>query len=287
MKRVVVIGLGIFGINLVKQLFESGLEVLAIDKRKEAVQEVKDFSTKAIVADGTDRNVMETIGVREEDVVVVSFGEDLAASTLATLHLKQMKVQKIIVKAPNDEHKLILEKVGATEVIIPEKEMANKIAKGLISPNVLDYIPLTENYIICEIAPPSSFIGKSIAQLQLRGKHHIEVIAVRDVLTDQIQMVPRADFVIKDDPGLLDLPEVAEELFCETLLVLQKDVPVPGKSLLLLLSKPEFFLKPVQSREWNGGVDLHLTLSMSPSFPITTSTSLPLITKSARGSIWI
>ena len=210
MKRIVVIGLGIFGINLVKQLYESGLEVLAIDKRKEAVQEVKDFSTKAIVADGTDRNVMESIGVREEDIVVVSFGEDLAASTLATLHLKQMKVQKIIVKAPNEEHKLILEKVGATDVIIPEKEMANKIAKGLISPNVLDYIPLTENYIICEIAPPSSFVGKSLAQLQLRGKYHIEVIAVRDVLRDQIQMVPRADFVIKGSEVLVVIGKEAD-----------------------------------------------------------------------------
>jgi trk system potassium uptake protein len=202
-KRIVVIGLGIFGINLVKQLYESGLEVLAVDKRKEAVQEVKDFSTKAIVADGTDRNVMETIGVREDDIVVISFGEDLAASTLATLHLKQMKTRKIIVKAPNDEHKLILEKVGATDVIIPEKEMANKIAKSLISPNVLDYIPLTENYIIGEIAPPSSFVGKSIAQLQLRGKYHIEVIAVRDVLKDQVQMLPRADFVIKGSEVLV------------------------------------------------------------------------------------
>jgi trk/ktr system potassium uptake protein len=203
MKRVVVIGLGIFGINLVKQLYESGLEVLAIDKRKEAVQEAKDFSTKAIVADGTDKNVMDTIGVRQDDIVIISFGDDLAASTLATLHLKQMKVQKIMVKAPNDEHKLILEKVGATDVIIPEKEMANKIAKSLISPNVLDYIPLTEDYIIGEIAPPSSFVGKSIAELQLRGKYHIEVIAVRDVLTDKIQMVPRADFVIKGSEVLV------------------------------------------------------------------------------------
>jgi trk system potassium uptake protein TrkA len=198
MKRIVVIGLGIFGINLAKQLYESGLEVLAIDKRKEAVQEVKDFSTKAIVADGTDRNVMEKIGVREQDIVVISFGEDLAASTLATLHLKQMKVQKIIVKAPNDKHK-----VGATDVIIPEKEMANKIAKGLIFPNVLDYIPLTENYIIYEIAPPGSFVGKSIAELPLRGKYHIEVIAVRDVLTHQFQMVLRADFVIKESEVLV------------------------------------------------------------------------------------
>ena len=111
-KRVVVIGLGIFGINLVKQLFQSGMEVLAIDKKKEAVQQVRDFSTKAIVADGTDREVMESIGLREDDVVVVSFGEDLAAGTLTTLHLRQLKVKNIIVKVPNEEHRLIMEKVG-------------------------------------------------------------------------------------------------------------------------------------------------------------------------------
>jgi len=134
-QRVVVIGLGIFGMNLVKELCASGVEVIAIDKSKEAIQKARDCATKAIVADGTDQEVMNEIGLREDDIVVVSFGEDLAASTLITLHLKQMKVKNIIVKAPNEEHKLILEKVGATEVIIPEKEMADKIAKSIVSPS--------------------------------------------------------------------------------------------------------------------------------------------------------
>jgi len=203
MKRAVVIGLGIFGANIVRQLFESGLEVIAIDKTKDAVQRVKDFSTKAIIADGTDKDIMDSIGIREDDVVIISFGEDLAASTLITLHLKQMNIKRIIVKVPNEEHKLILEKVGATELIIPEKEMANKVVKNLISPNILDYIPLTDDYIIGEIAPPDHFVGKSIAELQLRQKYHIEVIAIRDVLTDQIQMMPRADFLIKGSEVLV------------------------------------------------------------------------------------
>jgi trk system potassium uptake protein len=202
-KRVVVIGLGIFGINVVRELYESGLEVIAIDKVKEAVQQVRDFSTKAIVADGTNQDLMNTIGIREDDTVIVSFGEDLAASTLITLHLKQMKVKNIIVKAPNEEHKLILEKIGATEVVIPEKIMADKVAKSLVSPNVLDYIPLTEDYMICEIAPPASFLGKTIAELQLRAKYHVDVIAIRDILTDRIQMVPAADFVVKDSEVLV------------------------------------------------------------------------------------
>jgi trk system potassium uptake protein TrkA len=203
MKRVVVIGLGIFGFNIVKDLYENGFEVIAIEKNKEIIQKIRDFSTKAILADGTDKEVLESIGIQEDDVVIISFGEDLAASTLITLHLKEMKVKHIIVKAPNEDHKHVLEKVGATEVIIPEREIADKVAKSLISPNVLDYIPLSDEYTICEIVPPSGFMGKSIAELHLRSKYHIEVIAVRETLPERLTMVPRADFVIKDSDILV------------------------------------------------------------------------------------
>ena len=202
-KRVVVIGLGIFGFNIVREFYENGFEVVAIDKNKEAIQRVRDSATKAIVADGTDKEIMEAIGIHEEDVVIISFGEDLAAATLTTLHLRQMKVKTIIVKAPNEEHKLILEKVGATEVMIPEKEIAHKVAKSLISPNVLDYLPLSDDYMISEVAPPNGFLGKSIAELQLRGRYHIEVIAIRDIVSDKVYMVPKADFVIKDGEVLV------------------------------------------------------------------------------------
>lgn len=198
MKRVIVIGLGIFGFNIARDLYENGFEVIAIDKNKDAVQKIRDYATKAIVADGIDKEVMELIGIQEDDVAIISFGEDLAASTLIALHLKQMKVKSIIVKAPNEEHKLILEKVGATDVLIPEKEIANKVAKSLISPNVLDYLPLSDDYMLFELAPPNSFIGKSIGELELRGKHHIEVLAVKDIITDKMNIMPGADFVIKD-----------------------------------------------------------------------------------------
>jgi trk system potassium uptake protein TrkA len=114
-----------------------------------------------------------------------------------------MKVKTIIVKAPNEDHKHVLEKVGATEVVIPEKEIADKVAKSLISPNVLDYIPLSEDYTICEMAPPSGFMGKTIGELHLRTKHHIEVIAIREMLPERLTMVPRADFVIKDSDILV------------------------------------------------------------------------------------
>jgi trk system potassium uptake protein TrkA len=203
MRRAVVIGLGIFGHHIARDLFESGFEVIAIDKNKEAIQRIRDYSTKAVLADGTDKEVMEELGIQEDDIAIISFGEDLAASTLITLHLRQLKVKNIIVKAPNEEHKLILEKVGATDVIIPEMDIAKKVAKSLVSPNMMDYIPLSEDYIISEMAPPNSFLGKTIRELELRSRFHIEVIAIRDVISDKVHMVPPADFIIKDGEVLV------------------------------------------------------------------------------------
>jgi len=210
MKRVVVIGLGIFGYNIARDLFENGFDVIAIDKNKEAIQKIKNYSTKAILADGTDKEVMDEIGMHEDDIAIISFGEDLASSTLITLHLRQLKIKNIIVKAPNEEHKMILEKVGATDVIIPEMDVAKKVAKSLISPNVMDYIPLSEDYMILEMAPPNSFLGKTIAELKLRGKYNIEVIAVRDVISGNIHMVPQADFIIKDGEALVVIGKEAD-----------------------------------------------------------------------------
>jgi trk system potassium uptake protein TrkA len=203
MKRCIVIGLGIFGNNIVRELAEKGFEVIAIDKSKEAVQRVRDLASKAIVADGTDKEIMDQIGLQEDDTVIISFGEDLAAATLITLHLKQLKIHAIIVKAPNEEHKQILEKVGATDVIIPEKEIAHKVARSLISPNVFDYLPLSDDYMIYEMAPPESFLGKTMAELQLRSRYNVMVIAVKDLLTDKVVTLPPAHFVIKDGQVLV------------------------------------------------------------------------------------
>jgi trk system potassium uptake protein len=203
MKRVVVIGLGIFGSQLARQLYENGLDVIAVDKNKDVVQRIKDYSTKAVLADASDKEVLESIGVAADDIVVISFGEDLSASTLLTLHLKELKVKTIIVKVPNEDYKRILLKVGASEAIIPEREMANKVARSIISPNVLEYLPISEDYTIVELAPPTAFIGKSLADLDLRKKYNLQVIAIRDVLTNKMQLVPRASSVLKDSDVLV------------------------------------------------------------------------------------
>jgi len=202
-RRVVVIGLGIFGSQLARQLYESGLDVIAVDKNKDVVQRIKDYSTKAVLADASDKEVLENIGITPDDVVVISFGEDLSASTLLTLHLKELKVKTIIVKVPNEDYKRILLKVGASEAIIPEREMANKVARGIISPNILEFLPISEDYTIVELAPPTAFIGKSLADLDLRKKYNLQVIAIRDVLANKMQLVPRASSVLKDSDVLV------------------------------------------------------------------------------------
>lgn len=198
MRRFAVIGLGKFGFHLAKTLFEDGHEVIAIDKDKDRVQEIQSFSTQAVVADIAHKEILKTLGIDQMDAVLVSIGEDIASSILVTLYLKELKVKQILVKAMNEDHGKILERIGATEVIYPEKQMALKTARSLSTPNILDFIPMVENYTLVELAPPTSFIGKTLSGLDLRVKHNVYVIGVKEVLTDNFILVPPADFVVKD-----------------------------------------------------------------------------------------
>jgi trk system potassium uptake protein TrkA len=139
----------------------------------------------------------------EMDSVVVSIGTDISASILITLHLQELGVKKILAKATDQDHGKVLRKVGATEVIQPEMEMAVKVAQSLSRPNVLDFIPLSEDHQLLQIAPPPAFIGKSLKQLNLRAKYNVNVIAVKEIIPDNTILVPHADFFIKDSDILI------------------------------------------------------------------------------------
>jgi len=205
MKRFAVIGLGKFGFHVVRTLHEEGSEVVAIDMDQTRIQEVDPFCTEAIVLDARDKERLRSLGLEEMDAVVVSSGEDISTSVLVTLYLQEIGVKKILAKAVDEDHGKILKKVGATEVIHPEKSMAVKVAQGLSRPNILDFIPLAEDYTLLQIAPPRAFIGKSLKQLNLRARHNVHVIAIEEVITDNIVLVPPADFVIKDSDILIML----------------------------------------------------------------------------------
>lgn len=205
MGQFVVIGLGNFGFNVAKTLYEMGHDVCAVDSDKDKVDQIRDFSTQAVEADACDKDVLKALGIEEADAVVVGLGERLDAPVLVTLYLKELKANRIIVKAVSEDHGKILEAVGATEIVFPEKDMAVKLAKTLAFPNALDHLPLAPGFSIVEVGPPRPFIGKSLSQLDLRNKYHVQIIAIRELIPDRVNLVPRADYVIKDSDILIIL----------------------------------------------------------------------------------
>ena len=200
-KRYCVIGLGSFGFHVAATLYADGHEVMAIDTDRDRIQAVRDHSSFALLADAANKAFLDGQGVREMDAVVVSTGERSHLSTLITLYLKELGVRRILVKAISEDHGRILEKIGATDIIYPEKDMARRIAHSLSSPNVLEFIPLAEDYSLSETAAPRSFIGKTLIDLDLRNKHGVTVIAIKDMLTDQFIVAPSPTYLIKDKIG--------------------------------------------------------------------------------------
>lgn len=202
-----IIGMGSFGSNVAKTLYEKGNEVLAVDTDKEKVGEVKACVSHAVHMDAADKENLEALGIGEMDVVVVSLGPEMEASILTVLHLHELGVKRIVAKALTEDHAKILEAVGATEVIFPEKDMAVKTALRLSNPNVLEYLPLISGIGIQEIAPPEKFIGKSIKELDLRNKYGIQIIAIKEIIPEKITYVPKSNFVIKDSDILVIMGE--------------------------------------------------------------------------------
>ena len=198
MKQFAVIGVGNFGKYLAISLYKKGHEVLIIDKVPQLINELKDQVSQAIVADATDRKAMAPLGLKDMDTVVVCIGSVLSNSILATLNMKDIGVKNILAKAITEDHGRILLKVGANEIFFPEKDLAFTIAERLNNPNMLDYLPFMEGYGIIELAPPRSFIGKTLKELDLINRFGIQVIAIKEIIPERMNMIPKAQFVIKD-----------------------------------------------------------------------------------------
>jgi len=178
-RKFAVIGLGTFGFQLACELEKLGGEVLAIDRNPEAIQDIRDRVSRAVVCDALDRDSLREVGVADVDVVVIGFRSRLDSSILVTMYVQELGVKEIVVQAVSDDHRQALEKLGAARVIFPEKDMASRVASQLLAPNLVDFLWTEPGYAIVEVKAPSSFSGKSLLELNVRQRHGVTVIAVR------------------------------------------------------------------------------------------------------------
>jgi trk system potassium uptake protein len=195
-KLICVVGLGQFGSALARALAKE-CDVLALDSSEERVNAVADDVQRALIIDAREFANLRLVVNSEFDEAVVSLGESVEASILCTLHLKKLGLRSIRAKAATEDHAAILRAVGATETIFPERETAHRIAAQIINPNLLDFIPLAEDFEVMDVAPPDTFHGHSLQQLNMRDRFGVFAIAVKELVPQRFVFLPGPDFVIK------------------------------------------------------------------------------------------
>ncbi|HSL21249.1 MAG TPA: TrkA family potassium uptake protein [Vicinamibacterales bacterium] len=200
-KQFGVIGLGRFGSAMALTLTELGHDVIGVDADESRVQQLADVITHVLQIDATDEKTLRAAGIQEVDVAVVSIGENIESSLLVVMQLRELGVQTIVAKAVTPLHGRILEKLGVSRVIFPEREMAIRVAHSLVMPNVIDYIELSRDFSIVEVPAPDSFVGRTLKQLELRPRFGLMLIAIKRqsggsgaVVTN---IVPAADETIR------------------------------------------------------------------------------------------
>ncbi|WP_042471449.1 potassium channel family protein [Bacillus ndiopicus] len=197
-KEFVVIGLGRFGGSIVRELVSLGANVMAIDLTSERVDEYAQIATQAVVANTTDESVIKSLGLWNFEHVIVAIGEDIQASILTTLILKEHGVPQITVKAQNDYHEKVLRKIGADFVVHPERDMGIRIANNMMSTSVLDYLELSDEYSIMEIKASDKIAGYSLIDLDIRAQYGINIVGIKRDETIIVSPAPQDPILLGD-----------------------------------------------------------------------------------------
>ena len=200
-RQFIVIGLGRFGQAIAQTLCQDGEEVLGVDRRMDLVEDMKDVLTRAVQLDAMDRDALAALGVQDFDTAFVTMGSDIRASGTIVLLLKELGAKKIVAKAHDEFHGRMLEKLGADQVLFPERDMGRRIAHNMVSGNIIDYLELSPDYSMVEIRPKSDWIGRSLKQLALRSSMGINIVAIRN--GEALNAVPGPDDVIREGGVLL------------------------------------------------------------------------------------
>ncbi|RKY83919.1 TrkA family potassium uptake protein [candidate division KSB1 bacterium] len=215
MQNIALIGVGKFGYYFARSIKDKVNELVVIDNDEKKINQVKSFISNSIIADATNREVLEQLDLKSMDAVVISMGEKIESSILTTLYLQEMGITNITVKANSEDHAKILLKTGAAHTVFPERESAFRLAYSISELNVLNHIDIAEGYSIIEMAPPSSFEGKSIRELDIRKKYGVTILIVKQIVPEKT-IVPTPDFIIKQSDILVimgkneDLKKISE-----------------------------------------------------------------------------
>lgn len=202
-RRFVVIGLGSFGAALAKKFKANGIRVTGIDGDAETVEDMQQYLFEAVIGDATDRDALESLALDTADGVVISLGEDITRSLLATLHAKELGAKHIVVKGVTPEHGKLLKSLGVERVVFPETEIAQQLADRLTWPSIIDFLPIDSDYSFVEVAMPEYMVGKRLMETDLKKKYGLWVIGIKDVLTGKLTMFPDGDYKFSVDQMIL------------------------------------------------------------------------------------
>ena len=200
-RQYIVVGLGRFGRAIAETLCQDGAEVLGVDRRMDLVEEMRDVLTHTIQLDAMDRDALAALGVQDFDIAFVTMGSDIRASGTIVLQLKELGAKKVIAKAQDEFHGRMLEKLGADQVLFPERDMGRRVAHNLVSGNIIDYLELSSQYSMAEIRPKREWVGKALKQTEMRNRLGINVVAIRS--GDELNAMPMPDTTLGEDDVLL------------------------------------------------------------------------------------
>ncbi|MCJ7628468.1 MAG: TrkA family potassium uptake protein, partial [Longimicrobiales bacterium] len=186
-KRFIVVGLGNFGSSVASTLHDLGREVVALDVNPERVDKLGRSVSRAAVGDGTNATDLKRLGAENAEAAIISTGEDLAASALTSLILREMGVEEVYVKVTSDDHARLIEKIGVTETIFPERESGIRLGRRIANRLLLNYVQLGTGFGLQEMAVPNTWVGRSLRELALPRKSGVVVVAVHDMLMDEIR----------------------------------------------------------------------------------------------------
>ncbi|MEX1258467.1 MAG: TrkA family potassium uptake protein [Gemmatimonadota bacterium] len=202
MKRIVVIGLGNFGSAVAEALAGKGHDVIAVDHSQEAVDRIASRVARAVVADGTNLSVLAEVGCAKADAGVISTGDDITASILATLSLRDLEVANIYVKVISTPHARVIEKIGATETVFPERDSGIRLAESISTTSILNYVALGPGFSFQEMAVPEAWIGRTLRDLDLRQSKRVTIVALHDFLRNEVVTAPNPDAPLKESDTL-------------------------------------------------------------------------------------